>query len=61
MAEEIQPEPKKDNVVDYVHDNGVDRRASCSAYVSSSDPEEESVGQRRWIDVHRRKQCSLYE
>jgi hypothetical protein len=61
MAKEMQAKPKKDEVVDYVHENGVDRRASRSAYVSSSDPEEEGVGQRRRVDVHRRKQNSLYE
>jgi hypothetical protein len=61
MAKQIQAKPKKDEVVDYVHENGVDRRTSRSAYLSSSDPEEEAVGQRRRVDVHRCKQHSLCE
>ena len=61
MAEKMQAECKQDNVVDYVHENCVDRRASHSPYVPGSDPKEEGVGQRRRVDVHCRKQRSHYE
>jgi hypothetical protein len=60
-AKEIQAEPKKDEVVDYVYENRVDRRTGRSAYVSSSDPEDECVRKRRREQVHRRKQRSLDE
>jgi len=33
MAEDMQAQRKKDDVVDYVHESGVDRRASRSANV----------------------------
>jgi hypothetical protein len=44
MAKEIQAKPEEKEVVDHVHENGVDRRASRSAYASSSDPEKERIG-----------------
>lgn len=38
MTEEMHSECKQDNVVDYVHENCVDRRASHSAYVPVAIP-----------------------
>jgi len=61
MAEDMQAQRKKDDVVDYVHESGVDRRASRSANVSSNEPEEERARRRREVDVHCRKQPGHYE
>ena len=61
MGDEMQAEHKKDDVIEYVDENSVCRRASRSAYVCCRDPKEERVWQHNRIDVHRRKQHSLYK
>src|ERR1700733_10874657 len=61
VAEQMQAEDEKDDVVNDVHQDCVKCRISCSANVSSSNPSEESIGEHNRVDVHCRKEHSLHE
>ena len=59
VAEQIQAEDEKDDIVNHVHQDRVACRTSCSANVSSGNPSEEGIGEQNRVDVHCSKQRSL--
>src|ERR1700691_1871181 len=61
VAEQMQAEGEKDDIINRVHQDCVECRTSCTANVSSRNPGEQGIGEYNRIDVHCCKERGMYE
>src|SRR5450432_2660463 len=61
MAEQMQSEREKDDIVNHVELDCVECRTSCTANVSSGNPSEEGIGECNRVEVHCHKDRRVYE